>query len=61
MDKQRGGYRPGAGRPWSDPHGCRKHRGVKASDFEWETIRQKSKQAGLSMNEYILRKSLESG
>lgn len=55
----RGGPRPGAGRPpTGNPR--RKLRSFKATDEEWEQIKQKAEQAGLTASEYIRLKTLGS-
>lgn len=51
-----GGARPGAGRPPVEE--LRKARTFKATDGEWEQIRQKAEQEGVSASEYIRQKAL---
>ena len=57
MDKTlHGGKREGAGRPPSVSP--RKSRPLKASDQEWELIKGYAQEAGLSVNEYLVRRGL---
>lgn len=54
--KSHGGARPGAGRPpLANP---RKIRAFKATDEEWQKIREKAREAGLTASEYIRKKIL---
>ncbi len=52
----KGGARPGAGRP--QVKHLRKIRSFKATDEEWQKIKEKAKQEGLSASEYIRKKTL---
>lgn len=52
-----GGKRTGVGRPPVD--NLRRIRTIKATDEEWESIRKNAEKEGLSISEYIRKKSLE--
>ncbi|HHV63836.1 MAG TPA: hypothetical protein GXX46_01980 [Peptococcaceae bacterium] len=63
---QRGGKRPGAGRPtgttgaYKPEKEQKKNRSIKFSDAEWAIVQEKAKSAGYdSISEYIRAKALE--
>ena len=54
----RGGKRPGAGRPHK-PAGPDKTHSIRVNDEQWEAIKLKAKEAGLTTTEYIIKKALQ--
>lgn len=54
----RGGKREGAGRPTigSSPAIART---IRANDEQWEAIKDKAKQAGMTTTEYLIKKALQ--
>jgi len=54
----RGGNRPGAGRPHK-PAGPDKTHSIRANNEQWEAIKDKAKQAGMTTTEYIISKALQ--
>jgi hypothetical protein len=42
-----------AGRPAMEPDDKRKPRSIKMTDKEWETIKRKAEEAGITTSEYI--------
>lgn len=53
-----GGAREGSGRPRVPDKEYRKPRSFKATDEEWERIKAKAKEAGMSAAEYIRHQTL---
>ena len=54
----RGGTRPGAGRPMNG-NSPAIARTIRANDEQWEAIKDKAKQAGMTTTEYIISKALQ--
>lgn len=52
----RGGYRPGSGRKQLDKPRVRKL--ILAHEEEWDIIKASADKAGLSVNEYMIRRAL---
>jgi len=54
----RGGVRPGAGRPMNGTSPAIA-RTIRVNNEQWEAIKDKAKQAGMTTTEYIISKALQ--